>query len=117
MLKRYDARGAWDDAGLSYAALTPANLRRLIRCIDADMKKSGLVRGTLRMRRLLNIRRFDGFLTQAQLRCKGFYFDDQEAISFGGDGFIGFAGWADDENVQPVLTGFIRWVGLMSPKR
>lgn len=26
------------------------------------------------------------------------------------DGFVGFAGWADDTNVQPILTAFCAWV-------
>ena len=34
----------------------------------------------------------------------------REAISFNRGGFIGFAGWADDTNVQPFLRAFIRWV-------
>lgn len=33
----------------------------------------------------------------------------REAISFNRDGFIGFAGWADDTNVQPFLRAFVRW--------
>lgn len=34
----------------------------------------------------------------------------REAISFNGDGFIGIAGWADDNNVQPFLRAFMRWL-------
>lgn len=31
------------------------------------------------------------------------------------DGFVGFAGWAGDHNVQPILTAFCRWVDELTP--
>lgn len=40
----------------------------------------------------------------------GDYFKGREAISFNSNGFIGFAGWADDKNVQPFLRAFVLWV-------
>ena len=47
---------------------------------------------------------------EAYLRVDGLYWQGREAISFNGDGFIGIAGWADDNNVQPFLRGFMRWL-------
>lgn len=47
---------------------------------------------------------------EAYLRVDGRYWDGREAVSFNGDGFIGIAGWADDNNVQPFLRGFMRWL-------
>jgi hypothetical protein len=38
------------------------------------------------------------------------HYDDREAVTFNRDGFIGFAGWADNESVQPVLAGFAEWI-------
>lgn len=49
----------------------------------------------------------------AEVRCKADYFDDREAVTFNTDGFIGFAGWADNTNVQPILEGFKEWVREM----
>ncbi len=97
-LTRDMARASFKDAGLTYEVLTPENMSDLRRFIDHKMRASGLIRNTYRMRR-----------TKA-LRCKSYYFDDREAVTFNRDGFIGFAGWADDENVQPILRGFIEWV-------
>jgi hypothetical protein len=51
----------------------------------------------------------------AEIRYKGSYFDNREAVSFNKDGFIGFAGWADDRNVQPVSEGFAKWVKEVAP--
>lgn len=115
MKQRYEGRGAWEDAKLDYSILTNANLRMLINFINYEMAISGRIRRTLRMRRLLNLHRRDGKIVQAHLRCMSFYFKDREAVTFAPDGNIGFAGWAEDETVQPILTGFIRWVRAISP--
>jgi hypothetical protein len=98
ILTRDAARAAFHDAGLTYEILTPDNLRGLRRCIDQKMRTNGLIKNTFRMRKT------------KELRCKSFYFDDREAVTFNRDGFIGFAGWADDNNIQPILEGFIEWV-------
>lgn len=47
---------------------------------------------------------------EAYLRVDGRYWQGREAISFNDDGFIGFAGWADDDNVQPFLRAFAIWL-------
>lgn len=51
-----------------------------------------------------------GGIKNAFLRVDSSYWRDREAISFNRDGFIGFAGWADDGNVQPFLRAFMRWL-------
>lgn len=51
-----------------------------------------------------------GGIESAFLRVSGFYFSGRKAISFNDDGFIGFAGWADDINIQPFLRAFMRWL-------
>lgn len=37
------------------------------------------------------------------------YFTQRECISFNKDGFIGFAGWADQGNTNPIIRAFIEW--------
>ena len=39
------------------------------------------------------------------VRVKSHYFDAREGVTFGSDGFVGFAGWADENNIQPILCG------------
>ena len=51
-----------------------------------------------------------GGIAEAYLRVAGRYWPEREAVSFNADGFIGIAGWADDNNVQPFLRGFMRWL-------
>ncbi len=49
-------------------------------------------------------------IESAFLHVDSDYFRGREAISFNSDGFIGFAGCADDGNVQPFLRAFVDWV-------
>lgn len=50
----------------------------------------------------------------AFLYMRGSYFKKRECISFNESGFIGFAGWASDGNVQPILRAFIKWCDLLA---
>lgn len=47
---------------------------------------------------------------EAYLRVDGRYWQGREAVSFNADGFIGIAGWADDQNVQPFLRALMLWL-------
>lgn len=109
-MTRDEARAMFTSANLDYSVLTKDRVQRLRTLINAKMKSSGLMRGQFRCRQRPIIR--SGY---AEIRCKAHYFDAREAVSFNTDGFIGFAGWADSENVQPVLEGFAAWVREMTP--
>lgn len=52
----------------------------------------------------------DGGIAQAYLKidCPG-QWKGREAISFNSDGFIGFCGWADTQNSQPIYRAWRRW--------
>ena len=58
----------------------------------------------------------NGKLVFAEIRVKGTYFADREAITFNGDGFIGFCGWADGYNLTPFIVGFKEWCDYMKGK-
>lgn len=55
-------------------------------------------------------------LVFAEIRVKGTYFDDREAITFNEDGFIGLCGWADGYNLTPFVMGFKDWCDYMKNK-
>jgi hypothetical protein len=110
-LTRDDARAAFASAGLTHAVVTRVSLQRLRTLINQRMIAGRYMQGTLRCRQRGELR-----VGRAALKCKAFYFDDREAVTFNSDGFIGFAGWASDENVQPILAGFIAWVGELQEK-
>lgn len=107
-IDRDQARAIFDSAGLTYNALTLANVQLLRMHINKQMIASGLIRGTYRCMQRATFEHTPHGL-YAQVRCRAFYFKGREAVSFNPDGFIGFAGWADENNIQPVLAGFVDW--------
>lgn len=58
----------------------------------------------------------NGKLVFAEIRVKGTYFDDREAITFNEDGFIGLCGWADGYNLTPFVLGFKDWCDWLKNK-
>ena len=106
---RDGARERWAQSGLTIADLNAESLRTLRAMIDRAMRASGLMQGSYRahQRFLLHL---EAPQPWADLRCRSLYFNDRQAITFEPDGFVGFAGWADQWNVQPILTAFCRWV-------
>ncbi|SEG13810.1 hypothetical protein [Marinobacterium lutimaris] len=110
---RDEARNKFAEAGLNYSDLTRQNLQQLRNLINQEMIDSGLIKGSYRCRQRPVFRPDAKRGLFAQIQCRAFYFDDREAVSFNHTGFIGFAGWADDSNIQPVLSGFCKWVEAM----
>lgn len=113
-MTRDEARKAFAEAGLSYCILSDGTLQDLRRRIDLRMKETRYMKGTYRMRRACRIEQSDQGI-HASLRCESHHFEDREAITFNPDGFIGFAGWADERNVQPILSAFKDWVSAHAP--
>lgn len=110
-LSRDDARQHWAASGLNFAVLTPANLTRLRDLLDEQMR-DGYLRGTFRAGRM-TLAKSEKNDTVADIRCTAWYFKGRQArqcITFERCGFIGFAGWSDDTNIQPILRAFMAWV-------
>lgn len=114
-MTRDEARHLFANADLGYSCLTPANIKLLRRIINEQMKASGLIGGSFRCLQRGSIQRTNHGKS-AEIRCKSNYFDGRETVSFNTDGFIGFAGWADAQNVQPILAGFAAWVKEVANK-
>lgn len=104
---RNDARKAFTDSGLTYADLSRADLEALRDILDRHLKAFTPMRDYRMEKRIRLVDWPNGW---AELRCSAFYFEKREAVSFGSDGFVGFAGWADDSNLAPVLAGFHEWL-------
>lgn len=106
---RDDARKAWSASGLTYDALTPGNMERLRQMLDAEMQSGEYLRGTFRANRKPKRLRSGCY----DIRCTAWYFKGsaaRQAVTFEPGGFIGFAGWSDDTNIQPVIRAFMAWV-------
>lgn len=106
---RDDARRQWAASGLTYAALTPATMDRLRQMIDEQMRSGDYLRGTFRASRKPKLMKCGSY----DIRCTAWYFNGAQArqcVTFEPGGFIGFAGWSDDTNIQPILRAFMAWV-------
>lgn len=111
---RQDARDAWTRSGLTYAALTPQALERLRVLIDAEVQGGEYLRGTFRATRKPKRLRCGSY----DIRCTAWYFKGRQArqcVTFEPSGFIGFAGWSDDTNIQPIIRAFMTWVDETKP--
>lgn len=106
---RADARDRFLRSGLNYDVLSPKNLDRLGELIVEHCADVGAMRGSVEIDGEA-VTSKSGVGYYAGLRCESNYFKDREAITFNADGFIGFAGWADDENIVPFLSAFCEWV-------
>lgn len=118
-MSRAYARDRWHRSKLSYSDLKIDDLVTLRTMIDEGLQTSGFMRGTYRTEKASLPREHDadGRISYAEIRCRAYYFRNREAVTFNKDGFIGFAGWADDENVGPIVDAFVRWVDMMCSRR
>lgn len=111
---RSDARNAWAKSGLTYDALTPDAMERLRAMLDAEMQGGEYLRGTFRATHKPKRLRCGSY----DIRCSAWYFKGRQArqcITFEPSGFIGFAGWADDTNIQPIIRAFVAWIDEIRP--
>ena len=117
MVRREEARQLWAETGLRVSDLSRADLATLRSRLDRELIASGLIRGSFRMERRIQIRADDGRVRTAELRCRSDYFEERQAVTFEESGFVGFAGWADEVNVQPVLIAFTAWAATLAARR
>lgn len=109
-----EARQYFRDKGLSYHDITEGDILSLLMLLNREIKKSNKAgetsASTMHMSSKIGIKkRTNGTIIKCFLYVNSHYFTRREAISFNEDGFIGFAGWADQGNTNPLLRAFLRW--------
>lgn len=109
-----EARQYFRDKGLSYHDITEGDILSLLMLLNREIKKSNKAGetsvSTMHMSSKINMKkRTNGTIIKCFLYINSHYFTRREAISFNEDGFIGFAGWADQGNINPLLRAFLRW--------
>ena len=120
-MNRDDARKKWKESGLDYSILSKENLYGLARRLNHELinfkewKENCNVQSAWIELHYLKRNPFycyqeNGKLIWVEFTLDSQYFSKRECITFNGDGFIGFAGWACDKNVQPILKAFCDWV-------
>lgn len=114
-----EARQYFKDKGLSYSNITEGDILTLTMMLNKEIKKANkdceTSMGTLNLSQKINMKRKSGgSIICCYLYVNSHYFTQRECISFNEDGFIGFAGWADQGNTNPILRAFIKWCDYLT---
>lgn len=109
-----EARQYFADCGLSYRDITEGDILSLVLLLNREFKKSNEMGETSvdtmhLSKKIVMKKRPDGSIINCFLFVNSHYFTQRECISFNTYGFIGFAGWADDRNTNPIRRAFIAW--------
>ena len=101
-MTRDDVRKEAQLANVTCENVTDELLKKLRRTISKHLKKSGIYNGTAQLVRAKKDLKYIAIKTNQ--------WDYREAVSFNRDGFIGIAGWADNENVKPLISAMKEWI-------
>ena len=114
-----EARQYFLNKGLTYEDITEGDILTLTMLLNKHIKKANkdneTSMGTMRLSDKVDIRKKrNGVITSCHLYVNSHYFTRRECISFNTDGFIGFAGWADQGNTNPILRAFLEWCDYLA---
>lgn len=118
-MNRDEARDYFNNKGLTYDDITEGDILTLKMLLNMHIKKANKEGETsidnLRLSNKIDIKKTsNGSIITCFFYMNGEYFTQRECISFNRDGFIGFAGWASQRNVNPILRAFLEWCDYLS---
>ncbi len=103
--------------GLKYSDVNEGDILILCMLINKELKQTreGLSVGSMRLSQKITSKyRTNGTLISCALYVNSHYFIQRECITFNSDGFIGFCGWAADDNARPVVMAFKKWCDYLA---
>ena len=108
------AREYFAASGLTYNDVTEGDILVLVMLLNKHIKKAvkdheTSVESICLSKKIDMKKRSDGSIICCYLYVTSHYFTKRECISFNRGGFIGFAGWADQGNTNPMLRAFLEW--------
>ncbi len=113
-----EARAYFKDKGLTYGDITEGDILVLTMLLQKELKKSNKAGETscnMTLSAKVDMKKkTNGSIVSCYLYMNSNYFTRREAIFFNTDGFIGFAGWADVGNKNPLLRAFVRWCDYLA---
>lgn len=114
-----EARAYFAGKGLTYADVTEGDILTLVMLLNKHIRKANAdcetSMGSMYLSRRIDLKRkTNGTLISCFLYVNSRYFERRECISFNADGWIGFAGWADQGNTNPILRAFIEWCDALA---
>lgn len=108
-----EAREYFKAKGLTYDDITEGDILALVLLLNKHLKaanKDDETSVTIHLSSKMDIKKkSNGSIKTCFLYVNSHYFTRRECISFNADGFIGFAGWADQGNTNPILRAFMEW--------
>ena len=109
-----EAREYFKKCDLSYNDITEGDILILSMILNKEIKKSNKCGetsvNTMTLSKKIDIKKnTNGSIKSCFLYLNSHYFTRREAISFNINGFIGFAGWADSGNLNPLKRAFLQW--------
>ena len=109
-----EARKYFKDKGLDYSKIKEGDILTLTMMLNQELKKAvkdceTSVDSIYLSKKVDMLRNKKGSIENCFLYVNSHYFTRRECISFNSDGFIGFAGWADQGNTNPILRAFLKW--------
>lgn len=114
-----EARKYFKSKGLTYDDITEGELLVLVMLLNKELKTAAKDCETsvdMHLSKRMDIKKkTNGSIVSCYLYLNSHYFTQREAISFNTDGFIGFAGWADQGNTNPLLRAFLKWCDMIAP--
>lgn len=116
-----EAREYFKNAGLTYKDISEGDILSLIMLLNREIKKSNKMGetsvNTITLSKRIDLKKkSNGTIISCFLYVNSHYFERRECISFNADGFIGFCGWADVGNSNPILRAFREWVDVLKIK-
>ena len=117
-----DLRKKFSDLGLTYDDIKEGDILTLVILLNREIKKSVSTGetsvDTIRLSPKMDITtREDGSIITCFLYMSSHYFQNRECVSFNRDGFVGFAGWADDGNSNPIRRAFLEWCDIIAKQK
>lgn len=113
-----EAREFFKNRGLSYDSIHEGDILILCMMLQKELKKSNKAGETsvamTLSKRVDMKKKSNGSITECYIYMNAHYFTRRECISFNRDGFIGFAGWADQGNTNPLLRAFLEWCNYLA---
>lgn len=114
-----EARQYFNNKGLTYDDITEGDILALVMLLNKYIKKANKdnetsVDSMCLSKKIDMKKKRNGTIEKCFLYVNSHYFTQRECISFNCDGFIGFAGWADQGNTNPILRAFLEWCDYLA---
>lgn len=112
-------REVWEKSGLTYQDLNESKIHALCHFLDVELAKHYFANSNKNVWiRVANIPKREIVMKErvfekAFIKLNSNYFKGREAISFNGNGFIGFCGWGSSRISVYIVKAFVDWVDFI----